>query len=41
MPQEERRERMGALRRMVKRFSVEAWGDDQDEEFAAAAARKA
>ncbi len=40
MPVEERRERMAALRRKVKRFSVEAWGATQDAEFADAAARR-
>ncbi|MFN3663080.1 glucosylglycerol-phosphate synthase [Yoonia sp.] len=40
MEPEERRERMRALRRMVKRFSVSAWMADQETEFTAALARK-
>lgn len=36
MQPEERRERMGALRRMVNRFSVEAWGAAQEAEFESA-----
>lgn len=40
MPAVERRERMGALRRMVKRFSVKAWGATQEAEFEAAVARR-
>ncbi|WP_112322122.1 glucosylglycerol-phosphate synthase [Oceanibium sediminis] len=41
MGPEERRERMTALRRVVKRFSVEAWGASQDAAFDAAAKRRA
>ena len=40
MDPEERRERMSALRRMVRRFSVDAWGRTQEKAFADAAARK-
>lgn len=40
MQPEERRERMGALRRMVKRFSVEAWGAAQEAEFENAMIRR-
>jgi glucosylglycerol-phosphate synthase len=40
MQPEERRERMGALRRMVKRFSVEAWGAAQEAEFESAMIRR-
>ncbi|PTX55494.1 glucosyl-glycerol phosphate synthase [Litoreibacter ponti] len=40
MEQAERQERMSALRKMVKRFSVEAWGASQDLAFEQAAARK-
>lgn len=41
MPEEERRERMIALRDVVSRYSVAAWGRDQQEAFDAALARKA
>lgn len=40
MPQAERRTRMTALRRMVKRFSVEAWGAEQAAEFDKARKRR-
>jgi len=40
MPAEERHERMSELRRMVKRFSVEAWGRAQEVEFARAIERR-
>lgn len=40
MPEEERRNRMTALRRMVKRFSVEAWGATQKDEFKHAVERR-
>lgn len=40
MPVEERRARMSALRDVVKRFSVKAWGRDQQEAFEEAEARK-
>ena len=40
MPEEERRARMAALRRMVNRFTVNTWGQDQDQAFADAEARK-
>lgn len=40
MPPEERKARMQALRRMVNRFSVAAWGAAQDAEFARAADRR-
>ncbi|WP_019956057.1 glucosylglycerol-phosphate synthase [Yoonia vestfoldensis] len=40
MPAEERHERMGALRRMVKRFSVKAWGATQEAEFESAVLRR-
>ena len=41
MPPHERRARMAALREVVSRFSVAAWGRDQDRAFAEAVARKA
>lgn len=40
MPAEERRERMIALRDVVKRYSVAAWGRDQQRAFEEAEARK-
>lgn len=40
MPLEERQVRMQALRRMVRRFSVEAWGAAQEEEFSNALLRR-
>ncbi|WP_439154411.1 glucosylglycerol-phosphate synthase [Yoonia sp.] len=40
MPAEERRERMVALREVVKRYSVSAWGRDQQRAFEEAEARK-
>lgn len=40
MEKDERRERMAALRKMVKRFSVEAWGASQDQAFEDASTRK-
>ncbi|MGZ2257472.1 glucosylglycerol-phosphate synthase [Roseobacter sp. A03A-229] len=41
MPEEERRDRMTELRRVVKKYSVQAWGAEQQRQFAAAIARKA
>ena len=41
MPEEERRERMIALRDVVSRYSVAAWGRDQQKAFDDALARKA
>ncbi|MCI5046290.1 MAG: glucosylglycerol-phosphate synthase [Aquisalinus sp.] len=40
MPLEERRTRMTNLRRMVKRFSITAWGTDQEAEFEQARTRR-
>lgn len=40
MSADERRTRMAALRRMVKRFSVSAWGASQEDEFKQAEARR-
>ncbi|WP_367119380.1 trehalose-6-phosphate synthase [Yoonia sp.] len=40
MPADERRARMMALRDVVKRYSVAAWGRDQDRAFAEAVARR-
>lgn len=40
MPIEERRARMSALRRVVKRFSVETWGASQEAEFQNAEMRR-
>jgi glucosylglycerol-phosphate synthase len=40
MEPEERRARMGALRRMVKRYSVQAWGAAQEAEFEKAVQRR-
>ncbi|MCV3273977.1 glucosylglycerol-phosphate synthase [Roseobacter sinensis] len=40
MPEDERRDRMKALRRVVRKYSVQAWGDTQQAQFAAAIARK-
>lgn len=40
MPERERRERMAELRRVVKKYSVKAWGDEQQRQFSAAIARK-
>lgn len=40
MPADERRERMIALRAVVKRYSVSAWGADQERAFEEAEARK-
>ncbi len=41
MGAEERQERMGVLRRTVKRFSVQAWGATQEAEFERAVGRRA
>ncbi|WP_300055326.1 glucosylglycerol-phosphate synthase [uncultured Roseobacter sp.] len=40
MPEEERRDRMRELRRVVKKYSVQAWGDEQQRQFDAAISRK-
>ncbi|WP_295317515.1 glucosylglycerol-phosphate synthase [Roseobacter sp.] len=41
MPEEERRSRMAELRRVVKLYSVAAWGEEQQRQFDEALARKA
>ncbi|TMM54155.1 glucosylglycerol-phosphate synthase [Sulfitobacter sabulilitoris] len=41
MPEDERRTRMAALRAVVRRYSVAAWGQSQQAQFDAAIARKA
>lgn len=41
MSEEERRDRMRELRRVVRKYSVAAWGETQQQQFAEAIARKA
>ncbi|WP_300014457.1 glucosylglycerol-phosphate synthase [uncultured Roseobacter sp.] len=40
MPEKERRDRMKELRRVVGKYSVAAWGAEQERQFSAAIARK-
>lgn len=40
MPEKERRDRMTELRRVVGKYSVAAWGAEQERQFSAAIARK-